>query len=32
VGAEELPDDSLIFGFVDPDQNDRYVAGNSMPP
>ena len=32
VGAEELSDDTLILGFIDADQNDRQIAGNSVPP
>ena len=32
VGAKELPDNALILGFVDADQNNRDVAGNSVPP
>jgi len=32
VGAKQLSDNSLILGFVDADQNNRDVAGNSVPP
>ena len=32
VGAEQLTDNTLVLGFIDADEHNRQVAGNSVPP
>ena len=32
VGAQKLPDNTLILGIIDADQNNRHVSGDSVAP